>query len=111
MGRATMVLFFSGVWSLILLAFISVKHLVVGWAMGVASSACTILLCLFVWRLLMCWFMPYDRRRRHVSFSWSGQRLHSGEMYCLKMCFLGHVPMYLAIFEFEELSELDICYP
>jgi hypothetical protein len=82
------------VWSLVLLAFISVKHLVVGWAMGVASSACTILLCLFVWRLLMCWFMPCDRRRRHVSFSWSGQRLHRGEMYCLKMCFLGHVPMY-----------------
>lgn len=36
----------------------------------------------------MCLYVQHDRRWRHVSFSFSGQRLQIGDMSCLKACFL-----------------------
>lgn len=72
---------FSRVWSLVLLALISVKHLVVGGAISVAVVCVPLLLHLFVRRLFLCWFVQHDRRSRHVSFSWSG------EMSCLRTWF------------------------
>lgn len=45
------------------------EHLVVGWTISVVAGTCTVLLCLFVRRLFMCWFVLHDKRCRHVSFS------------------------------------------
>lgn len=59
----------------------------------------------------MCWFVQHDRRWRHVSFSWNGQRLHSGEMFCLRTCFFHGSFHVLADSESEELGELGIYYP
>lgn len=39
----------------------------------------TALLCMFVWMLLKAMFIHMERRCRHVSFSFSGHRLHRGE--------------------------------
>lgn len=48
------------------------------------SDCMMTLLCLLVRMLFMCSFVQYESRRRHLSFSPSGQRLHNGEMSCLK---------------------------
>ena len=78
----------SGALSLMCPTLITVKHLFVGWARIVWALACTTLLCRLVQRLFMCLFVQHESKCRHVSFSRSGERLHSGEMSCLKACFL-----------------------
>lgn len=79
---------FSGGLSLMCPTLISVKYLVVGWVEGVWAIACMTLSCQLVQRLLMCLFVQHGSKCRHVSLSLSIERLHSGEMSCLKPCFL-----------------------
>lgn len=78
--------------SLVLLA-LSVKHCVVGWARSVLAIAWTILFYRFVWRLLMCLFVQHDSKCRHVSYSLSGHRTHSGKIYCFKGMSLTKLPV------------------
>lgn len=58
--------------SFILLAFISVKHLVLGWASSVWAIMCNALVCRLVRRLLMCVFVQHESRCRHVLVPFSG---------------------------------------
>ena len=51
------------------------------------ASACTTMSYLIVRRLFTCWFAQHNRMCRHILISWSEQRLHTGEIYCLRMCF------------------------
>jgi len=87
-GRSHDGMVFSGVRSLIFPAFMSVKHLVVGCAISVLAIAWTALLCLLVRRLFMCLFVQHERRCRQLSFCLSGHKLQSGEISCLRTCFL-----------------------
>ena len=82
----------SGVCSLVLLAFIRVKHQVAGWASNVFASACTTLLCWFILRLFMCLFVQHDNRWRHVSFCRDVHRLHVGNMFCLTLTYHDQFP-------------------
>lgn len=75
--KGAMMVLYSLTYGWILPAFMSVKHLVMGWASRVATSMWTTLLCLFVRRLFMCWFIQHDRRCKHVLFSFRGHMLHT----------------------------------
>ena len=69
-GRSHDATGFSRVWSLVLPAWIRVKHLVVGGAISVAAIVCTTLLRLFVWRLFLCWFLQHYRRWKLIFLEW-----------------------------------------
>lgn len=57
-----------GVWSLNLLALISVEQHVMGWANRVHANACVALLSLLVLGSFMCVFLHHDSRWRQLSF-------------------------------------------
>lgn len=57
--------------------------------------------------IFMCQFVQRDRMCMHVSFSWSGLRLHK-EMSCSSTCFFVVVSHVLVVSNFKELG---ICYP
>ena len=77
----------SGVRSLMLPTSIRVKQQVVGWASSVFATMHIALLCWFVLRLFMCLLLQCDSRWRHVLFWWDVNRLHVGDMSCLRICF------------------------
>ena len=43
----------------------------------------------------MCLFLQHNNKWRHVSYHFSGHRLHRGEMSCLKMLFSRKFAKYL----------------
>ena len=51
------------------MAYMIVKHLVMGWTRRVMASACTDFLCRLVWRLLMCLFVQHNKEVE-VSVIW-----------------------------------------
>lgn len=61
---------------------------VVGCASRMLASACV--LCM----LAMCIFVQHDSKCRHMSLSLRLQRLLSGEILCLSVCFFQKIPMY-----------------
>jgi hypothetical protein len=70
------------------LTFVSVKHLVVGWANNAFAKACSTLLWQLFLVLLTCLFLQHESSCRHVSFCWKVHKLHVGDMYFLRTYFL-----------------------
>lgn len=69
--------------------FMSVRHLVMGWANKVSACACTTtLLCILVLRLFICLFVKHERRWRQLSFRFNRHKSRSVEMSCLGCNFL-----------------------
>lgn len=78
----------SGEQSLVVPQLDYVKHLVIGRASIVFASACVVLLCRLLWRLLMCLFVQQDRRCRHASI---GHDVHMGMLSCERWVVTGNI--------------------